>query len=180
MSSVIQSRNEKEKKTAQLEERRKRERRRMKELGVNGAATPEEDEEQEDKVSNLPVRAQPTKATRSMSPAYGARENGNGGQGSGAAKDSFLNYFFGKEGGLPQAGPPLPSAASVGSRHVSHSTEPSFAQSIRRTEGRPNFMDRSPALPAFPSQMDDYQANSEYGDSLFVSINQPFMKIRIK
>jgi dynamin 1-like protein len=41
MSSVIQSRNEKDKNAALLEDRRKRERRRMKELGVNGAATPE-------------------------------------------------------------------------------------------------------------------------------------------
>jgi dynamin 1-like protein len=181
MSSVIQSRNEKEKKTAQLEERKKRERRRMKELGVNGTGTPEDDEEQEDKVQNLPVRGQPTKASRSMSPAYGPRENGHasmsgaGGQGSGTAKDSFLNYFFGKEGGLPQPGPPLPSAASMGSRHVSHSTEPSFAQSIRRTEGRSSFvLDRSPALPTFPNHMDDYPGNSEYGDSsLFVSLDPP-------
>jgi dynamin 1-like protein len=175
MSSVIQSRNEKEKKAAQLEERRKRERRRMKEMGVNGAATPEDDEEQEDKVQSLPVRGQPTKASRSMSPAVASRENGHtsypgaGGQGTGAARDSFLNYFFGKEGGLPQPGPPLPSAASLGSRHVSHSTEPSFAQSIRRTEGRAGFMDRSSALPTFSNSMDDYPTNSEYGDSLFVS-----------
>ena len=172
MSSVIQSRNEKDKKAAQLEERRKRERRRMKELGVNGTATPEEDEEREDKVQNLPVRGQPPRAGRSMSPAVGLRENGHasmsaaGGQGAGAARDSFLNYFFGKEGGLPQPGPPLPPAASMASRHVSHSAEPSFAQSIRRTEGRSN---RSPTLPSFPTAMDEHPAASEYGDSLFVS-----------
>lgn len=177
MSSVIQSRNEKEKKAAQLEERRKRERRRMKELGVNGTATPEEDEEHEDKVQNLPVRGQPTKAGRSMSPAVGPRENGHagtsgGGQGAGTAKDSFLNYFFGKEGGPLQPGPPLPGALSMGTRHVSHSTEPSFSQSIRRTEGRTNFADRSPvaSLPTFPPNMDDYPATSEYGESsLYVS-----------
>jgi dynamin 1-like protein len=180
MSSVIQSRNEKEKKAAQAEERRKRERRRMKEIGVNGAATPEEDDEQEDKVQSLPVRGQPTKASRSMSPAVAPRENGHanypgaGGQGTGAARDSFLNYFFGKEGGLPQPGPPLPSAASLGSRHVSHSTEPSFAQSIRRTEGRAGFIDRSNALPTFSNSMDEYPTNSEYGDSLFVSPSQPY------
>lgn len=180
MSSVIQSRNEKEKKAAQLEERRKRERRRLKELGVNGTETPEEDEEHEDKVQKLSVRGQPAKASRSMSPAVGPRENGHmnmsaaGGQGAGNAKDSFLNYFFGKEGGLPQPGPPLPAAASMGSRHVSHSTEPSFAQSIRRTEGRSSFVDRSPALPTFSTNMDDYPANSEYGDaSLFVSVILP-------
>ncbi|KAF7508336.1 hypothetical protein GJ744_009327 [Endocarpon pusillum] len=173
MSSVIQSRNEKDKKAAQLDERRKRERRRMKELGVNGAATPEQEEEQEDKVQNLSVRGQPARAGRSMSPAVVPRENGHAtysgaaGQASGTTRDSFLNYFFGKEGGLPQPGPPLPSAASMGARHVSHSTEPSFAQSIRRTEGRSSFAERSPALPNFPTNMDDYPANSEYGDSLF-------------
>lgn len=178
MSSVIQSRNEKDKKAAQVEERRKRERRRMKELGVNGTATPEEDEENDDKLQSLPVRGQPPKAGRSMSPAVGPRENGHGnmsgagGQGSGAARDSFLNYFFGKEGGLPQPGPPLPTAASIGSRHVSHTTEPSFAQSFRRTEGRSA---RSPTLPTFPSHMDDYPA-SEYGDtSLFVRPTPPHL-----
>jgi dynamin 1-like protein len=179
MSSVIQSRNEKDKKAAQLEERRKRERRRMKELGVNGTATPDDDDEHEDKVQTLPMRGQPAKASRSMSPAVGPRENGHpsmsgaGGQGAGATKDSFLNYFFGKEGGLPQPGPPLPTASSMGSRHVSHSTEPSFAQSIRRTE-RSSFLDRSPAMPTFPASMDDYPASSEYGDSsLFVSFPFP-------
>jgi dynamin 1-like protein len=183
MSSVIQSRNEKEKKASLLEDRRKRERRRMKELDVNGAATPEEDEEQDDKVQNLPIRGQPAKASRSMSPAVGPRENGHGtysgagGQGTGTARDSFLNYFFGKEGGLPQAGPPLPNAQTMGSRHVSHSTEPSFAQSIRRTEGRSSFVDRSPALPSFPTNMDDYPGNHEYADSLFVS-SKPFHPVK--
>ena len=180
MSSVIQSRNEKEKKQAQAEDRRKREKRRQKELaGINGAVTPE-DEDEEDKVQTLPTRLQQSKAGRSMSPAVGReRENGHGGisgnlaggQGNGTAKDSFLNYFFGKEGGLPAAGPPLPQPAQGGSRHVSHSIEPSFSQSIRRTE-RGSFTERSP-LPQYGVTHDEY-GSSEYGEtSLFVSSRYP-------
>ena len=181
MSSVIQSRNEKEKKNAQAEDRRKREKRRQKELGgVNGTATPEEDEEEEDKIQTLPTRLQ-SKTGRSMSPAIGRdRENGHGnmsgtlagGQGNGTAKDSFLNYFFGKEGTLPAAGPPLPQPSQMGSRHVSHPIEPSFAQSIRRAE-RGSFAERSP-LPHFGASQDEY-GDSQYdgGYSLFVSISMP-------
>lgn len=180
MSSVIQSRNEKEKKAMQAEERRKREKRRLKELGgLNGTATPDdEEEEQEDKVQALPARlqqSQQSKTTRSMSPAVGRdreRENGHHtagsfGQGNGTAKDSFLNYFFGKEGNLPMAGPPQPQ--SMSSRHVSHSIEPSFSESIRRTERTTFNSTRSP-LPNFQSNQDEYNGSSEYGDtSLFVS-----------
>jgi dynamin 1-like protein len=177
MSSVIQSRNEKEKKQAQAEDRRKREKRRQKELaGINGAVTPEDEDEEEDKVQTLPTRLHQSKAGRSMSPAVGReRENGHGGisgtlsggQGHGTARDSFLNYFFGKEGGLPAAGPPLPQPAQGGSRHVSHSIEPSFSQSIRRTE-RGSFTERSP-LPQYGVTHDEY-GSSEYGEtSLFVS-----------
>ena len=176
MSSVIQSKNEKEKKAVQADERRKREKRRQKELaGVNGTATPEDDEEeQEDKIQTLPTRLQNNKNARSMSPAVGRdRENGHhmsssfGGQQAGGARDSFLNYFFGKEGNLPAAGPPQPS--SMASRRVSHPVEPSFSESIRRTE-RANFNQiHSPALPAFPSGQDDYHS-SEFGDALFVRV----------
>ena len=177
MSSVIQSRNEKEKKQAQAEDRRKREKRRQKELaGINGTATPEDDEEEEDKIQTLPSRLQQSKAGRSMSPAVGReRENGHGsmagtlagGQGNGTARDSFLNYFFGKEGGLPAAGPPLPQPSQIGSRHVSHTIEPSFSQSIRRAE-RGSFAERLP-LPQFGATHDEY-GSSEYGEtSLFVS-----------
>ncbi len=178
MSSVIQSRNEKEKRALQAEDRRKREKRRLKELGgMNGTATPEEeDEEHDDKPQALPTRIQQqAKNARSMSPAVGRdRENGHhtsssfGAQGNGTAKDSFLNYFFGKEGNLPTAGPPQPQ--SLSSRRVSHPIEPSFSESIRRTE-RSNFGSvHSPALPNFPPSQDDYHGGSEYGEApLFVS-----------
>src|SRR5271156_1763405 len=56
MSHVVSNKQEKDKKAAQAEEKRKREKRRMKELGgINGTATPEdEDEEHEDKGQALP------------------------------------------------------------------------------------------------------------------------------
>lgn len=145
MSSVIQSKNDKDKKAAQAEERRKRERQRLKSLPVNGTPTPEEEEDE-----GLPTRTHPAKASRSMSPAVGRDRDGTG-----HAKDSFLNYFFGKEGSLPPAGPPLPQPGSISTRHVSHSTEPSFSQSIRRT-------DRA---------TDDYIPSPDYGEpSHFVSL----------
>jgi dynamin 1-like protein len=142
-------------------------------LGVNGAATPDDEEaEQEDKPTTLPNRKHPT-LSRSMSPAVAReRENGLGSitataASTGAARDSFLNYFFGKENGLPGAALPgspaiVPSSASVAHRHASHSTDPSFSQSIRRME-RGSFTDRSPVYP--PAMNDDYAPASEYGDS---------------
>ena len=170
MSSVIQSKNDKDKKAAQAEERRKRERQRLRVAGVNGAATPEEDEDDhEEKIGTLPTRTHVSKASRSMSPAVGRdRENGVApliGHGAGQARDSFLNYFFGKEGALPPSGPSLPQATSMGNRHVSHSTEPSFSQSIRRS-------DRLYSSAVGPT--DDYAPGSEYGDALFVSTTQSF------
>ena len=172
MSSVIASRDEKQKKAAAIEERKKREKQRQKSLGANGTQTPEEDDDEEhDKPQALPIRTAKREANlRSMSPAASRdRQNGSmsamGGQGNGTARDSFLNYFFGKEGGLPPAGPPLPQPSNLGpqARHVSHSTEPSFAQSIRRTE-RTSFIDRSPQYPNYPPSTFDDQAFSEFGD----------------
>ncbi|EXJ81781.1 dynamin GTPase [Capronia coronata CBS 617.96] len=165
MSSVIASKNEKDRKAAQAEEKRKREKQRMKQLGANGTATPdEEDAELEDKATALPVRKHPS-ATRSMSPAVG-RENGFGSASgaagnSGTARDSFLNYFFGKDGGMPSGAPSMPPASTNPHRHPTQNIEVSFSQSMRRME-RGSFTDRTPAFP--PPMHDDY-AVSEYGDS---------------
>lgn len=161
MSSVIQSKQEQERKVALAEDKRKRERRRLKEIGgVNGTATPDENEEQpeDDRHQTLPLRGH--KAGRSQSPHVRSLEPSrissslNGFQAaaqSSGGKDSFLNYFFGKEGALPAPGP-----APGASRHVSHSTEPSFSQSFRRGEVR------SPSLSHnFP---EDVTVTSEYGD----------------
>jgi dynamin 1-like protein len=173
MSSVIQSKNEKEKNAAKAEERRKREKARMKQLGVNGTATPEEGEEDNDeKPTNMALR-QHQKASRSMSPALGRDRDQMPYQGQAAnARDSFLNYFFGKEGQLPGVGP-LPQPTNMSApRHVSQNIEPSISQSMRRTE-RASFAD--PRSPVYPSQghhapvQEEYNA-SEFGDTpLFVS-----------
>ncbi|KAI9657610.1 MAG: Dynamin- GTPase protein [Bathelium mastoideum] len=161
MSSVINDRQENERKAAVAEERRKRERRRQRELnGMNGVETPEEEEEAEapgDRAGQLPIRGQSSKVSRSMSPAVGRGVNGshagargvNGARAGspprfaaahapGSARDSFLNYFFGKDGGLPAGAAnnlPVPGTAgghSASPRHVSQNIEPSFAASIRR------------------------------------------------
>ncbi|KAI9824270.1 MAG: Dynamin- GTPase protein [Thelocarpon impressellum] len=155
MSSVINSKQDKERKAALTEERRRRERRRLKEAGgVNGVDTPEEEENEEaDKVQGLAHRQHPQqpqhKGTRSMSPGRRGLENGGGNiaahlngagerRGGENTRDSFLNYFFGKEGQLPPGGGGTSGMGqgSSSTRHVSHSTEPSFAHSIRRGEGK--------------------------------------------
>lgn len=203
MSSVIQSKQEKEKKAAAAEERRKRDRRRMKELGgaVNGTETPEDDDEAIEDVKTIqghPIRNHAGKVNRSMSPAVGRiPETGQGGvsairnggrsnspprfagAGAGNTRDSFLNYFFGKEGGAVSSGGSgsnavggTAAAAAIGNRHVSHNVEPSFSQSIRRGENR--IVER-----ASPTQsqyiQDDYDINRSSRDldydSQFVSIH---------
>lgn len=180
MSSVIQSKQEKEKAAIAAENQKKRERRRLKEAGgVNGTATPEEDEEQlqqqqvEEKVQNLSVSRR-QKGSRGLSPHVGrAAEHGiaaavngvqsqsqspprAGSQATGPARDSFLNYFFGKEGGAPTSGPnQAQQQSSPGARHVNHTAEASFSQSIRRNEMKSPVLSQS--QPEFPG-------NSEYSD----------------
>ena len=147
MSSVMMDRAEKEKALKAAEERRKRNLRRQKELnGPNGVPNEEEEEaEQATKSTQLPSRGHVTKESRSMSPAVGTRNvNGLGRSGSpprfggqASARDSFLNYFFGKDGG-PQTVPGTAPATvtshhtSSSSRHVSQNIEPSFSASLRR------------------------------------------------
>lgn len=174
MSSVIQTKQENEKKALMAEEKRKRERRRMKELGAaNGTpAVDEEDEhQQEEKPRNLPVRER-TKHQRGDSPhvsrdSLSASLNGfrstsppRTAQPTGTARDSFLNYFFGKDGNI--TGNPLPVPSAGLPRHLSQSNEPSFSQSFRSNDVRPtSAVSRNPP--------DEY-APSEYPDiSLMVS-----------
>ena len=149
MSSIIQNRQDQERRAVLAEEKRKREKRRMKELGINGA--PEETEEQhtEPKTQNLSIRGQSSKGNRSMSPHHGrSAENGitstlNGaetnpqaGFGSGnMSRDSFLNYFFGKDGNVQSQGP-LPQVPQSQNKQPNHTTESSIGQSIRRAELR--------------------------------------------
>ncbi|KAK3111579.1 Dynamin- GTPase protein [Teratosphaeriaceae sp. CCFEE 6253] len=154
MSSVMQDKHEREKKSAAAEEKRKREARRRKELnGVNGAETPEDDEDEQQPQSVMPVRTiAKTQGGRSMSPAVGrdGHRLGHAASNSGGVnavpsggRDSFLNYFFGKENGM--ANSPLPGQSMAGAmpgmpssgRHVSQNYEPSIANSFRRGDTRP-------------------------------------------
>ncbi|OLN94333.1 Dynamin-related protein DNM1 [Colletotrichum chlorophyti] len=155
MSHVVSNKQERERKRLIQEERERREKRRLKELGANGTETPEEEEEVSviEKADSTSLRKQASKGARSLSP--GVRENGatglnaalNGtrsaspsrfnGQGLGGARDSFLTYFFGKDGASPIGAPGIsPSVNSSIARHVSQNSEPSFSQSIRRTEDK--------------------------------------------
>ena len=174
MSSVIQDKQDREKKVAQAEERRKREKRRAKELGgLNGTETPEDDEETaattEDTKSALTQRGHAVKPSRSMSPAItNGTMNGRATSpqrfgGVSNTRDSFLNYFFGKEGGMPagSGSAPINSAGPITSqlsaRHVSHNAEPSFGQSFRRGEHRAHN-----ALPPAPERRDQYSTADDY------------------
>ena len=181
MSSVIQSKQEKEKKSAATEERRRREKRRLKELGAaNGIETPEDEEEMADEIKsiqNVPHRVH-AKGSRDMSPAV-ARENGTGAMINGRrtgepergqGRDSFLNYFFGKDGAMPPSGNPsavggTAAAAAAGNRHVSHNVEPSFSQSIRRGDNHRLSQHAQNADFDMRSEREyDVRSNHEYND----------------
>lgn len=151
MSHVVGAKQERERKKLIQEERERREKKRLKELGVNGGTeTPEEDEEgTHEKNDSSHPRKQLQKPPRSMSPAI--RENGTGSimatmngvrssspsrfnsQSGGNARDSFLTYFFGKDGTNQPSGAGAPSPLP---RHVSQGMEPTFSQSIRRGEDK--------------------------------------------
>ncbi|KAL4887909.1 Dynamin central region-domain-containing protein [Aspergillus ambiguus] len=168
MSSIIQNKQDQERKAALAEDRKKREKRRLKELGgVNGnvAASPEDEEEQnaDSKGQSLPIRSQSARGTRSMSPHVGKAQEGsiaaslNGAQsgshavfgGANTTRDSFLNYFFGKDG--TQLSTPFPQPSGQ-SKQSSHAVDASINHSNRRMEMR------SPVMPA-----EDYAAPAEFG-----------------
>jgi dynamin 1-like protein len=172
MSHVVSKKQDAERKRLIEEERQKREKRRIKELGAaNGAETPEDEDEAQDKIETLPHRTRQHRDTRSQSPAVNGttssiadRLNGRrpSSPGRAPAKDSFLNYFFGKDGapggtGVSQA----PPSANLG-RHVSQSSEPSISQSIRRQEER--VVHRSPVQQK-REMVDEYGDRSRGYDS---------------
>ncbi|KAI0430954.1 Dynamin central region-domain-containing protein [Xylaria sp. FL1042] len=159
MSHVVGAKQERERKRLIQEERERREKRRLKELGANGTEAPEEEEEAtHEKIELAHPRKQLQKGSRSMSPAI--RENGAGSlmstmngirpdspsrfstQSAGNARDSFLTYFFGKDGTNQPTGAGAPSSLP---RHVSQVSEPTFSQSIRRGEDKLPY--RSSPLP---------------------------------
>jgi dynamin 1-like protein len=188
MSHVVSNKQDRERKRLIQEERERRERRRLKELGANGTETPEHDQEESTLAADsMAIRKQATKGARSLSP--GVRENGatglnaalngarsaspsrfNSGQGLGGARDSFLNYFFGKEGmsnmAAGQVGP-VPNSSIA--RHVSQSSEPTFSQSIRRAEEKSTF--RAPTQPT--SNDDDFDYNKSARAVDFGFVRQP-------
>ncbi|KAI1104143.1 Dynamin central region-domain-containing protein [Jackrogersella minutella] len=174
MSHVVSNKQERERKRLIQEERERREKKRLKELGANGTETPEdEDDANHDRSDALQTRKQVTKGSRSMSPAV--RENGtasiaatmNGArsnspsrfnpQAIGTARDSFLNYFFGKDGQMQSPGAGAPSSLP---RHVSQGVEPTFSQSIRRGEDR---LTHRPALSSSLIREDESPKAAVFG-----------------
>jgi len=180
MSHVVNDKQERERKRLVQEERERRERRRLKELGANGTETPEEEEETNvaEKAATLAVR----KATKPGRSSSTVRENGaigaalNGArsgspsrfnpQSLGGAKDSFLNYFFGKDGSSAP-GVAHPHNANIG-RHVSQNSEPTFSQSIRRTEEKGL---RSPIQPV--REIDEFALAKGPATDIFVCFTNP-------
>lgn len=156
MSSVINDKEQKERQIAQAAEKKKREKRRLKELNGANGAEPGDIEEEADAPTEkaLPLRKHQAQASRSMSPAVGRMMNGshsisgalNGNRtrsppplGGNGARDSFLNYFFGKDGSIPssaQFGAHNALESRPGSRHVSQNIEPSITHSFRRGDTR--------------------------------------------
>lgn len=188
MSSVMNDRQEKEKKVMAAAAAAAEKAKQAKRKPTNGMNGHELDDEELDapsaKNDRMPVRGRDFQSGRSQSPAVhkGSISGASGmqgfrgsspprvpGQGSGHARDSFLNYFFGKDGGLP-GGPPgaLPVQSSQqlpGQRHVSQHSEPSFAASLRR--GDPRVLDRAMMEPL----MDEMDSVSMVDGPLMVCQN---------
>lgn len=183
MGQVVTSRQDKERRRLVQEERERREKRRLKELGTNGTEAPEDDEDtplaERGDVASL--RKTQARGLRSMSPSV--RDNpGSAGiasavnghrpaspsrfnsQGLGNTRDSFLNYFFGKDGVSQQQ-----ATHTVATRHVSQNSEPSISQSIRRLE------DKSIARPVREEDGDGLK-HSRFGDlpAQAVGVRSPF------
>ncbi|KAH8199038.1 hypothetical protein TruAng_006776 [Truncatella angustata] len=171
MSHVVTNKQDRERKKLIEDERARREKRRLKELGANGTEVPEDDEDAAtEKGDTLASRKLTAKGTRSMSPAV--RENGAGSLvaavngrsdsparlGGNGARDSFLTYFFGKDG-APQhpGGAGTPGALP---RHVSQSQEATFSQSIRRTEEK---ISHRPALSSSLIREEESPRTTEFG-----------------
>ncbi|KAF2857846.1 hypothetical protein K470DRAFT_283594 [Piedraia hortae CBS 480.64] len=100
MSSVMQDKHEREKAAAAEERNRRKEAQRRRDL-ANGETIDDEE------TTQLKPKREDKTNGRSMSPAVHAIRGTAGAQG----RDSFLNYFFGKENGALQA--PLPSATKI-------------------------------------------------------------------
>lgn len=126
MSNVVSAKQERERKRLIQEERERRAKGRLQGIGANGE--PGEEEEETTTVVEKHKRSSSAKPLRSLSPAF--HENGAGSlnaavngvrsqspsrfgaqQGLGGAKESFLTYFFGKDGASPMHPPGAPGSA---------------------------------------------------------------------
>ncbi|ROT34792.1 hypothetical protein SODALDRAFT_329479 [Sodiomyces alkalinus F11] len=154
MSNVVSNRQERERRRLIQDERERREKRRLKELGTNGTDAPEGEEETHgtEKGDPTTVRKQASNAVRSLSPA--TRDNPASSlnaamntarslspsrfnsQGLGGARESFLNYFFGKEGTslIGVGASSVPGRDSSIAKHIGSASEPTFSQSVRRSD----------------------------------------------
>ncbi|KAF4976539.1 hypothetical protein FZEAL_6811 [Fusarium zealandicum] len=178
MGNVVNAKQERERKRLVQEERDRRERRRLQEIEADGDGPEDEDGvtapgEKAEKPKK--THAKVAKQARSMSPSV--RENGAGSiaaamnstslngirsaspsrlnqQGLGGARDSFLTYFFGKDGAT--TGSPLPSPLTNG-RHMSQHSETTFP--IVRREEKPAHRPSTATAPE-----DDYdRTGKNYG-----------------
>ncbi|GAO18255.1 uncharacterized protein UV8b_01269 [Ustilaginoidea virens] len=183
MSNVVSAKQERERKRLIHEERERREKRRLKELNADGAEQTKDGEAAADKENS---RKQTSKPGRSLSPAIqetphgslalavnGIRSNSPSrlnGQGLGGARDTFLNYFFGKDGIAQNAA--SPGSPAMAGRHISQPSELSISQSIRRE-------DKMALRPAATSS-DDYDPTTRsYGlASHLGESNEPAMTDR--
>ncbi|OJJ08455.1 hypothetical protein ASPVEDRAFT_47618 [Aspergillus versicolor CBS 583.65] len=164
MSSIMQNRQDQERKAALAEDRRKREKRRIKELGGPNGNAPAyiEEEEEQSETKHIPIRSQSSKGSRGLSPQVGKnQENGvtatlngthSGAQGAfggaNSTRDSFLNYFFGKDGAQPST----PSALGQNQNR----------QSVQEVNSSPNLRRTEMLSPVLNSQ--DYTAMAEHND----------------
>ena len=176
MSNVVSAKQDRERKRLIQDERDRREKRRLKELGENAEPEPEDDTITGAVATDKgAVSRKPAKIPRSLSPS--AKENHaasslnaavNGvrslspaqmnGAGLSGPRDSFLNYFFGKDG-MPPPTTHLPGSPAT-NRHISQASEPNFSQSIRREEG----LAHRPAPIARTGLDDEYdRAGKSYG-----------------
>ncbi|KYK55969.1 dynamin-2 [Drechmeria coniospora] len=188
MSNVVSAKQERERKRLLQEERERREKRRLKELGPNGTNPTEDGEESLGaEKGDVGARRNGAKGARSLSPAVNENAHGglaaavngirshspsrlNGQQGLGGARDTFLNYFFGKEG-LSPSNLPASSPHAAGARHR-EAPEPGYAHGLRRED---KMVLRSP-----PSRDDEFEpVGRSYGlASHFGESNEPAMTDR--
>ncbi|KAH8177513.1 dynamin central region domain-containing protein [Sarocladium implicatum] len=190
MGNVVSAKQERERKRLIQEERERRERRRMKELGTNGEVAEEDEEGAHAEKHDGSGRKSTSKAPRSLSPAL--RENGatslnaavNGirsqspsrfgqqQQGLGGAKDTFLNYFFGKDGVSPMNPPPGSNGRGMG-----HHSDPSISRSVTRRDEQVVMRGAPPSRDGRDEEYD--RAGKSYGlASHFGESNEPALTDR--